>query len=80
MCNTFEFYTYHLRSNSLGETALHHAYLYRDFKLAAFLETFGADISIKNNSGKTAAEVGEDYADTRGVAASKKTITLKARE
>ena len=51
----------------LGETCLHHAYVYRNLKLAAYLETCGADTMIKNNKGKTPAEVGHDYTDTRGV-------------
>ena len=50
-----------------GETVLHKAYLHRNFKIAAYLETCGADTLIKNKHGKTPAEVGQDYADTRGV-------------
>ena len=46
---------------------MHKAYLHRNFKIAAYLETCGADTLIKNKHGKTPAEVGQDYADTRGV-------------
>ena len=46
---------------------MHHAYVYRNLKLTAYLETCGADTMIKNNKGKTPAEVGHDYTDTRGV-------------
>ena len=50
---------------------MHKAYLHRNFKIAAYLETCGADTLIKNKHGKTPAEVGQDYADTRGVQESK---------
>ena len=55
---------------------MHKAYLHRNFKIAAYLETCGADTLIKNKHGKTPAEVGQDYADTRGVLGSKYYIFL----